>query len=307
MPACLAHLCFAQKLESPLSEAFRLGTQGPDPFFFYGMIPWKKKKDAEKIEALAQRIHHTDFASEYAAMIAFAQKEGDPETKSLYREYLLGLLAHYSLDRTCHPYIFYRSGFDENGELTGHFSFAHKEFEALLDLSLSEELSFSRNPVKAMKIDEDAAKRISFLWAQSGYPELSEETFFLAYEDYLGIQSFLQSRTGWKRPLWKVFGKESAMVGFTYPHSAKGSSSKDVLNQKGSLWRDPCSGERKSQTFFQLMEEAERHYRRGQALLSASASPEKLTQELAAWEGGIDHDGAPFGRKKEFLDPDSPF
>lgn len=305
MPACLAHLCFAKSLETPLNDPFRLGTQGPDPFFFYGMIPWKKKKDAKQIQTLAERIHHTDFAKEYASMIEAMEKEEDPETQTLYREYLLGLLAHYSLDRTCHPYIFYRSGFDANGELTGHFSFSHKVFEALLDLALSEELHFSRNPVKAMKINASSAKKISLLWAKSGYPELHEDTFYLAYKDCLGIQSFLQSKTGWKRNLWKIFGKESAMVGFTYPPNAKKSASFDVLNQKQSPWKDPCSGEEKNETFFQLMEEAKAHFEQGKTLLSVPQ--EKLAQKLSMWEGGIDHDGTPFGGKKKFLDSDSPF
>lgn len=307
MPAALAHYLFAKDTENPLDGAFRLGTQGPDPFFFYGMVPWRKRKLTKEIQALGEEIHHSDFASAYAAMIAYAKNEAPEEDRSSLLSYLKGILAHYALDRSCHPYIFYRSGFDQEGRLTGHYGFAHKEFEALLDLTLSEKFSFSRSPVKAMKIEEDLAKKISLLWAKSAYPGVGEDTFYASYKDYLTIENFLQSRSGWKRPIWKMLNKEGAMYGFTYPHSAKKEESKDVLNLSKKPWMDPCTGDSSCESFLDLMKKAREYYLKGLAILESNSSLTEMESSLSSWQGGIDHDGGFFGVRKTHFDLDNPF
>ena len=307
MPGALAHFLFATRLEEPLDEAFRLGTQGPDPFFFYGMVPWKKRIAAKEIQSLGEEIHRSDFAKQYAAMIFFAQHGASEEERPHLLSYLKGVLAHYALDRTCHPYIFYRSGFDEQGLLTGHYSFAHKEFEALLDLTLSEEFHFSRSPSKAMKISKPLAKSLSLLWSKSGYENIGEETFLCAYQDYLTVENFLQSNTGWKRPIWKALNKEGAMYGFTYPHSAKKEKEKDVLNLSAKEWLDPCTGEKSCATFLDLMEKASEYYLKGLAIIEANLTLDDTQRKLSSWEGSIDHDGSPYGVKKTYYDIHNPF
>ncbi len=306
MPAALTHYCFALEIEPDLPDAFRLGNQGPDPFFFFGMIPWKKRARTKEIQDLAETLHKTDFSVCYAKMWIEASRQEDPGKRKLLQDYVRGLLAHYCLDRTCHPYVFYRSGFDGNGKLTGHYSFAHKVFEAVLDLSVSGEFGAGRNPAKAMKIKEEDAKSISSLWAH-GVESLQDDTFYLAYKDYLTIESFLQSRTGWKRPLWKLFGKESAMYGFTYPSSIKKYVGRDIENKNHGLWKDPVTGVQSTQSIKDLFEVSANLFKTGEELLLKADDAESLASSLSRWEGGIDHDGSPFSSKKIHHDESSPF
>ncbi len=307
MPAALTHYCFAMTLETELSDAFRLGTQGPDPFFFYGMIPWKKRQDKAEIQNVGEALHKSDFSLFYARMWAKANQEEDPKAKNFLCDYVRGLLAHYCLDRICHPYIFYRSGFDENGALTLHYSFAHKVFEALLDLKVVERYGASRNPSKAMKIRKDDAKAISKLWEGSSIRGLNEDTFFHAYSDYITIENFLQSRTGWKRPLWKLLGKEGDMYGFTYPGSGKKYEEHDVENLRKMTWKDPVSGRESRQNISDLFDEARALFEKGDALLKQNCDVSQIAASLLAFEEGIDHDGSPFSSKKIYRDENSPF
>jgi hypothetical protein len=47
MPAIITHYTFAKEANGgaphPFLEALYLGAQGPDPFFFYGQYPFKKR------------------------------------------------------------------------------------------------------------------------------------------------------------------------------------------------------------------------------------------------------------------------
>ena len=46
MPAINTHYLFAKEhveKENPYPNAFILASQGPDPFFFFGQLPWKRK------------------------------------------------------------------------------------------------------------------------------------------------------------------------------------------------------------------------------------------------------------------------
>lgn len=306
MPAALTHFCFALEVEPHLTDAFRLGNQGPDPFFFYGMIPWKKRAEAKEIQDLAETLHKTDFSLCYAKMWVKASEEENADKRKLLQDYVRGLLAHYCLDRTCHPYVFYRSGFDEEGKLAGHYSFAHKVFEALLDLSVAKKYGVGRNPAKAMRIKDEDAKSISLLWA-SGLEILKEDTFYFAYKDYLTIESFLQSRTGWKRPLWKLLGKEGSMYGFTYPSSIKKYGGRDVENEKHGLWEDPVSGAASNKSVKDLFDVSTKLFKVGEDLLLGSSDIGALSSSLSAWEEGIDHDGSPLSTKKTHRDEASPF
>lgn len=306
MPAALAHYCFALSVEPELSDAFQLGTQGPDPFFFYGMIPWKKRDDAKEVQNLGESLHKKDFSKLYAKMWVEANREADPHKKETLRNYVRGLLAHYCLDRTCHPYIFYRSGFDGNGQLTGHYSFAHKVFEALLDLKIASDYGIGRNPAKAMRIADEDAKSISKLW-DSSLDGLGQDVFYQAYCDYLAIENFLQSRSGWKRPLWKLFGKEGAMYGFTYPRWIKKHEGRDIENLKNSVWKDPVTGKESTQSVRDLFLVSKALFSKADELLEVEVEEGVLSSSFLAFQEGIDHDGSPFLAKKTYRDEASPF
>ncbi len=307
MPAALAHYLFALQNKENIKDvdAFFLGTQGPDPFFFYGMVPWRKKNEPKKIQGYGEELHHSDFSLIYARMIAYAHSQED-EKKAMLLDYLKGAWAHYCLDRVCHPYIFYRSGFDENGQLQGHFGYAHKVFEALMDATLKKEHDLP-SPSLAMRIPKKKGIEISKMWNQGSPDVLREDTFYESVRDYRSVESFLQSKTGLKRALWKTLGKENDLYAFSYPVFLKKKEGLDVLNKQKRDWRDPVSGNVYDLSLKEMFEEAKKLYEEGVKVILTPKSLENASTSLAFLESGIDHDGCPFSEKKIYLDKSSPF
>ena len=65
MPAILTHYTFA-KFEGVNPErkhfgALVLGSQGPDPFFFYGMLPWKKREGSKVVNTFGSGLHKREL------------------------------------------------------------------------------------------------------------------------------------------------------------------------------------------------------------------------------------------------------
>lgn len=103
MPSPYAHYRFGRELLPTLPadvrqciqrfrRVFDVGLQGPDLFFYYNPLT------ATKIGALGGHFH----AQSGQEFFSFAGTKADSEVA---RAYLYGLLGHYCLDSTCHPYI----------------------------------------------------------------------------------------------------------------------------------------------------------------------------------------------------------
>lgn len=117
MPALYAHLRFGEEvlryLPSPFPalirrypEAFAIGTQGPDVFFYYR--PLKKNE----LRAKGSRLHALSgqrFFSAQAKKLLAKTKTTDIEeifrAEGAYAVYLCGFLCHFVLDVACHPFI----------------------------------------------------------------------------------------------------------------------------------------------------------------------------------------------------------
>lgn len=307
MPAALAHYLFALRNRENIMDvdAFLLGTQGPDPFFFYGMVPWRKKAEMKKIQEYGEELHHSDFSDIYGRMIGYAHSQVG-EGKDILLDYMKGLWAHYCLDRVCHPYIFYRSGFDEDGLLKGHYGYAHKAFEALLDATLKREHGLP-GPSRALKISKKKGREISKMWKQGSPDFLGEDTYYESLRDYRTIESFLQSKTGYKRILWKRLGKENVLYAFSYPVLLKKKAALDVLNLRKQGWKNPVTGISSNLSVDEMFVEAGALYQRGSEVVADPKNIENASRLLFELERGIDHDGCPYGKKKVHLDEMSPF
>lgn len=108
MPAIYAHLRFGQeaakRLESPLStvigkysEAFLLGTQGPDILFYY------KPLKGNDIRRRGTAIHARAGGKVFEELYTLWQEQGGKD--DALKAYLCGYLCHFTLDVLCHKYI----------------------------------------------------------------------------------------------------------------------------------------------------------------------------------------------------------
>lgn len=110
MPAGIVHALHGERLwkrlekehrvqkEHLVKDAFEWGKQGPDFLFCHRFFPWQK---GENLRELGGRLHSEPPEKTLRALAHCWEQENDPAVHS----YILGFLCHYSLDRTCHPYI----------------------------------------------------------------------------------------------------------------------------------------------------------------------------------------------------------
>jgi hypothetical protein len=125
MPAITTHYSFALEMgklfPSAYPEARYLGAQGPDPFFFYGQFPWKKRKNKKEIDAYGSLLHHIDIATRSTPLSSKFMRRREKDKELLFA-YIEGLFLHYVLDRDCHPYIFPKAGFSALPEEKAFYS-----------------------------------------------------------------------------------------------------------------------------------------------------------------------------------------
>ena len=303
MPAILTHYTFALKAIPdslrPFQAAVNLGSQGPDTFMAYGSIPWRKRSEVKKIQGWGHVMHSLPVESVYVPMMDYASKQ--PERELLYA-YIEGILMHYSLDRLMHAYIFYRSGVDENGKLSGYFGWSHGAFEAVLDKIFATKEGTYTKLSKCILTPEEQVKAISKMWAACAPTPLGEEDFYLSYLDFVGAENLLYTPHGFKRPLFRLLGKYSTPWAQSHPLHVKAFYPLDVLNEAKATWRNPATGEESHASVEELFARALQDYAKVHELVERHKAGEDVADVFKAWTLGLDHEGGPVGVKKVYYD-----
>ena len=126
MPALYAHNRFGgdvfRQLDSELQTIlkkyytqFRIGMQGPDPFFFYRPIIHTH------VSKCAGDMHDEEATDFFEKAVKVVKKEG---RNSREYAYILGFICHFALDSECHPYV---------EEMVGRIGVGHMEIEGEFD------------------------------------------------------------------------------------------------------------------------------------------------------------------------------
>ena len=313
MPFVIVHDTFAleniPETEKPFLSAVRLGTQGPDPFMAHGMNPFQKRKDKQTVNPFGGYMHHIPLAPTYAKMLGYARNQDDEATRSLLFAYIDGLLMHFAVDRVCHPYVFYRSGFDGKGQLSGIHTYRHGIFESILDREYGLEHKTYIRPDKAMgTLGLDDVKKISIMWRECTTYKLPENGFYDAYVDYRNVLKMLWSPLGIKRFFFTfVLGKHGKGISLTHPSKrrAKKYLSRDIQNKSKNIWRIPYSGEERNDSFDELIAQASRDYQEAHALLEKAKEGADIEAELADWTASLNHDGVRFTQINRYQSDDA--
>ena len=117
MPAFLTHRAAGERVLEKLGDgviankgAFYLGCQGPDILFFRNYYPWKSAKDSLR---LGIAMHHekvrTLFTKGLEYVKAYKKKDADELIS-----YFAGFITHYAIDKNAHPFVFGKSGSNNN-------------------------------------------------------------------------------------------------------------------------------------------------------------------------------------------------
>lgn len=140
MPGFIAHLSFGEQslsfIQSPETtkiieshpKVFNLGLQGPDVFFYHIPAYLFYKKNIGNV------MHRENVMLFFEHLINVRNSFDDIHDRNICDAYIMGFIGHYSLDVTCHPYIYYKSDHFNNLKRSSAYDFGkHVSLETDID------------------------------------------------------------------------------------------------------------------------------------------------------------------------------
>lgn len=317
MPASLTHHLFAQKALPQAaqvmpfldihSDLIAVGTQGPDLFFFYGIVPWRKRVNAKLAHAIGSELHGMNPIDLFPPLWKRLHKQ-PKDQQEVIASYLFGTMLHYLLDRTVHPYVFYRTGFDQTGELTPPYGFDHARLETNMDVAILQHYQLSRKDYHPGRtLDANKAKMVTAASYYESIHRFGAEAhhWVEGWEDMIAVKSFLYSTSGVKYQLFKSITKfDSLMQANLHPKKVSEMEVTNLLNLRHQTWYNPTTGVASTTSVIELFDLALE-----QVGLMATLAFEQwqhpehdLTARWQSFFGNIDHDGHLIGGTKQFFD-----
>lgn len=272
MPNLLAHYLLAKRFSIRESEIalknpnfnsflegnfdyFSLGTQGPDPLFFMGILPFHLHLPTA-MKKIGNQLHKSDGKRFFRFLIeqCYAIEPGKYNNKSLnqFMAFVFGQYAHYLLDREAHPYILYESGFDKNGKITGKYHYSHASFESKIDFCLAKKYKmeyFLKKPTDILVDHKSALKLVDIYFVpvlkrMFDFERLPKDMYSNGMHNYKSILSYTNSGSEMRIALVKKTNLGASRL----PLEVK----EDVLNESRELWLDPVSGKEHHESFLEL-------------------------------------------------------
>jgi len=257
-----------KKLNKRFNEADQLilttAAQSADPFYFYNILSQSKKN--KKIRKIATKVHNTKINDLFITMIKYI-KANNLEHNSSVMAYLYGLISHYILDSTIHPFVLFKTGkFKKADPSTWKYSGLHHDLEMNFDRYIIE-TKLQENPFKYRfykALDNRLSPEILRLLDHSFYQvfkikdysrkyqksisDMKRALWFFRYDPY-GIKLFFYRLI---RPFRK--GKLDPLV---ISYSLKTNRERDYFNLAKQTWNYPTNKKIKSnKSLIELYDEA---------------------------------------------------
>lgn len=232
---------------------FKLGTQGPDIFYYYKFWSGFNTKG----EKILGKLMHTNRTGEFLInCIKFLKAQSGSNYYYDILVYVLGFISHYSLDSIAHPYIYFYA-FSHSSDNSSNYlaNSYHKKLEMIIDsiyLKESPDLNFGDiQPYKAIDVGGCVPGSINdFLRNQIKYIynfEIKRSTINNAYKDMkIGLKLLydpnnIKSKT--IKLLEKVLGTPEKYSCAFYPISMDYNF--DYMNDYHNEWIHPYKGQKK--------------------------------------------------------------
>ena len=138
MPATITHAFFAKDIYDILPEdisdnidlpRLKMFGQSMDSLMFYNLFSILPGKEIRKFQGYFHENNTRDF---FINLLEYMKKNNikDRDTYS----FLVGLICHYALDSTVHPYVVYKTGrFDKRNPSTYKYNNVHALMESFID------------------------------------------------------------------------------------------------------------------------------------------------------------------------------
>ena len=303
MPSILTHYKFCKdRVDGDLSQIAYLGAQGPDPFFFYATALKGKIRLHSK---LGSKMHRMDPAIMYEYLIEYANGRIDIEKEILY-SFIKGMMYHYCVDRRCHPYIFYKSGFKTKDNKKGHqFHLSHSALETYIDTLLMERLSFNIRPADSITVPVEQLKLVSvmmysFVKNVLHIEGVTSSSYYNAVKATQRLYRIVYSKKGIKKKIYSILLRRTSINTLCMPKKVKNNNVLDCLNENKELWLDPVTGEEHKESFLELLDLAKMDADIVDRILNASYNNETYKDELYSFTNRINHHGNIEGDEKKY-------
>jgi hypothetical protein len=312
MPSLLTHHYFASLVIEKYKKVMpflldhysvvTLGAQGPDPFFFYGNAPFKARRNSKYINDFGSRLH-----AEPERLIDLLLLNNE-NISYIELSYLVGAVTHYVLDKTVHPYVFFHTGFDQQGRLVYPFQGAHAKFEVEIDVAVKKHFQLDPSifhPQVTLGVSEDALTLIDDLYQKAYKSNLEKGNFYDAVKDMKKTTSFLYQASHLKR--WFVLmltGKKSLPFNLMHPNDLSSKRISALLNLEKTPYQDPVSGVPLNATFHDMIQDAMRLMDKFiEVILQTDGISKHRENAYKELIDGIDYDGKPIGSMMQTFVP----
>lgn len=272
MPNLITHKIFAEEVLQRLQnksiqhiiqnneQLYYIGSNGPDPLFFYGAAPWNLFQE-NFVSDIGNALHCGHVNTFYLSAIHQIQKQKHIEIKERMLTYLFGHICHWAIDSSTHPYIYYRTG-----DCTGMSLNYHHRFESILDETVLR--TYRNKTIKEFHFPDICLFDTNMLQAIARiYVPVIKEIFHSnlrvydirkALQGWHAAQTWLYDPKHIKIDAWSVY--ESIhhntwqMSGNIVPN--RNENDIDVMNENHVLWKHPCDDTLTSNTSFPDMFDA---------------------------------------------------
>ena len=304
MPAVLTHYLF-YKGATNNEDIGIVGAQGPDPFFFYGNAV-RLTKRAKELRAFGTFLHKQDPAVTFKYLLEYILGSQKCEQQILIN-YTKGMLSHYILDKYCHPYIFYKSGFvtEEDNNKFKYFK-NHANIESGIDVLLMDHFKNITKTYEAIRFNKHDLKVVSKMIYSLGkgcYKNnyIKSNSFYKAVKSMKFVNKVLYDNDGKKKEL---FDKK---LGFTPASPMCQPQLKDVkldfLNLNHKVWRDCVTNENpRTDDFLKLFNNALKEYKKDALIFDKIFDGEEKPTIVNTIFDKIDHNGFKVGAKMKYFD-----
>ncbi|MEG0313916.1 MAG: zinc dependent phospholipase C family protein [Erysipelotrichaceae bacterium] len=271
MPNIITHQIFAQQVLLNIKQTsilniinksehiYEIGSNGPDFLFFHNSKPWQLLGSHE-ISKIGSKLHTANINLFYKSLIDTIKEEKDLKLKEDMIAYTFGHLVHWALDVITHPYIFYHTG-NCKGDSAGY----HHKFESMLDTIMLDK--FKHKTIKhytyynIAKTNINDKRVIAKLYVPATLNALNititNNDIYKALSDWYENTHLLYDKNGWKfktlTKIEKIIKSKNLISGnivlndkdYTY----------DIMNEKHSVWYNPCTKEPSTKSFIELFNE----------------------------------------------------
>jgi len=305
MPAILTHHLFGKAVLSKLGagafptrderDAFLLGNQGPDPFFYAVFTP-----QMVAVKKFGSALHSEKVDESIDALRALVRALPEPQQK-VADSYLCGYLCHFTLDSIEHPLIFSQqyaiTGAGIKGLDADDGSFVHGQIESDLDTMMLYQLTGRTIrefvvPRQVLFASDEVLRLANSLYTQVALGvyglELPGDAFSRSVRDMRASVRVLYSPSGKKRVvlgyLERVFRRHSLMQAMS--HREQTGEDCAFNNSAHATWTHPFTGDQHDTSFTDGFNNA----------IPVALENLRLHKEAAATPlitAGLDFDGRP--------------